>query len=33
MASTDQPALNAMDEVAADMLKQAGINLDYEVTD
>jgi peptide/nickel transport system substrate-binding protein len=33
MASTDQPALNAMDEVAADMLKHAGINLDYEATD
>ena len=33
MASTDQPTLNALDEVAADMLKQCGINLDYEASD
>jgi peptide/nickel transport system substrate-binding protein len=33
MASTDFPTLNALDEVAADMLKRAGINLDYQATD
>jgi peptide/nickel transport system substrate-binding protein len=33
MASSDFPTLNALDEVAADMLKQAGINLDYQSTD
>jgi peptide/nickel transport system substrate-binding protein len=33
MASSDYPTLNALDEVAADMLKQAGINLDYQSTD
>ncbi len=33
MASTDQPALFALDEVAADMLKHCGINLDFQSTD
>ncbi len=33
MASTDQAALNALDEVADDMLKRSGINIEYQATD
>jgi peptide/nickel transport system substrate-binding protein len=33
MASTDYPALNALDEVAQDMFKRCGVNLDYQATD
>jgi peptide/nickel transport system substrate-binding protein len=33
MVGTDQPALNALSDVAADMLKRVGINVDYQATD
>ncbi len=33
MASTDYPTLNALDEVAGDVLQRVGINLDYQATD
>ncbi|HEX2944056.1 MAG TPA: ABC transporter substrate-binding protein, partial [Rhodopila sp.] len=33
MASTDYAILNALDEVAGDLLKRVGINLDYQATD
>lgn len=33
LAATDFPAINALCEVSADMLKKSGINLDYVATD
>ncbi|WP_428531397.1 ABC transporter substrate-binding protein [Rhodopila sp.] len=33
MASTDQATLNALDEVANDVLKRAGLDLEYQATD
>ncbi|GAC1343751.1 MAG: ABC transporter substrate-binding protein [Acetobacteraceae bacterium] len=33
IAATDFPAINALCEVAGDMLRKAGINLDYQATD
>ena len=33
MVGTDQPVLNAMSPVAADMLKRVGVNVDYQATD
>jgi peptide/nickel transport system substrate-binding protein len=33
MVGTDQPQLNALSPVAADMLKRVGVNVDYQATD
>ena len=33
MVGTDQPVLNALSPVAADMLKKVGVNVDYQATD
>jgi peptide/nickel transport system substrate-binding protein len=33
MVPTDQPLLNALSNVAADMLKRVGMNVDYQATD
>jgi hypothetical protein len=33
LAATDQATINNMSEVAADMLRKVGINLDYQTTD
>jgi peptide/nickel transport system substrate-binding protein len=33
MVGTDQPVLNAISNVAAEMLKRVGINVDYQATD
>ncbi|HEY3847983.1 MAG TPA: ABC transporter substrate-binding protein [Acetobacteraceae bacterium] len=33
IVGTDQPTLNALSEVAADMLKRVGVNVDYQATD
>ena len=33
MVGTDQPVLNALSPVAADMLKRVGVNVDYQATD
>ena len=33
MAATDRAIINAMSEVAADMLRKAGMNVDYQTTD
>ncbi len=33
MVGTDQPVLNALSNVAADMLKRVGMNVDYQATD
>ena len=33
MAPTDFPAINAMSEVAADLFRKLGMNLDYVATD
>ena len=33
LAATDFPAINALCEVAADMFRKSGINLDYQATD
>jgi peptide/nickel transport system substrate-binding protein len=33
MVGTDQPVLNALSPVAADMLKRAGVDVDYQATD
>jgi peptide/nickel transport system substrate-binding protein len=33
IVGTDQPTLNALSEVAAEMLKRVGVNVDYQATD
>ena len=33
MVPTDLPSLNAMSEIAADMFRRVGINLDYQASD